>query len=556
MRKIFVIILCCVAVLLAGYAGYRAYKVGKRSHLISMARQFLDKSDGKNAQLCVQQVLRSDPRHLEATRLMAELAEAARLPSAMLWRSRVVELNPKSLDDRLALAQTAITMRDYATATNALEGVVPADNKTASYHNIAGAVAIAGNQPADAKAHFLEVCRLEPQNASAQLNLAVVRLHGTNASELTQARAVLDQLCSNPTNSALRCQALRELAVYAMRNKQEETALALSARLLRETNSVFADQLLRLSLLQPTRNAEFKTALTNCQHAAAGDPGKIQQLATWQMVKTSPGDALAWLRSLPKTTQTNQPVALLAAECFTLQQDWRGLKQWLDPQSWGELDFLRHGFLSRALRGVQLADSAKMEWEQAMRGASGQKQSLVMLFRLVAQWNWVSEGEEVLWAIVKRYPDERWAVKGLTQALIAGGRTRSLMQLNSQILGRTPADLSAKNNLAILALLLDAKELKPYDLAKDVYQKSPTNAAFASTYAFSLHLQGKNADALKIMEQIKPQDLQDPSNAGYYGVILKATGNREKAKAYLNWSAKGHLLPEEQKLFEKAKAGL
>ena len=556
MRKTFIIILCCVAVLLTGYVGYRSYNVWKCSHLMGLAHQFLAKADGRNALLCVQQVLRSDPRNLDATRVMAQLTEASRSPSALLWRTRVVELNPHSLEDRLALAQTALMLRDYATATNALGGVDEAGKNTVAYHNVAGAVAAAANQSALAEAQFLEAARLDPQNQSVQLNLAVVRLHGTNPPALAEARDSLKQLGSKATNSFLRCQALRELAFDALRHRQGDQALGLSKQLLQETNSTFQDRLLRLDVLQETQPAGFRPALTAFEHEAGGDPGKIYELAIWQMSKTSPQDALTWLRTLPSNTQTNQSVELLVAECCTMLQDWRGLQSSIERQNWGELEFVRHAFLSRALRGQELADSAKVEWEQALKAANGQKGSLLMLLRLAAQWNWQSESEDILWTIVNRYPGEQWAIQGLSQALYAGGRTRSLMQLYSQESKRVPSDLSAKNNLAMTVLLLDAQELKPYDLAREVYQKSPTNASYVSTYAFSLYLQGKNAEALKVIKTLKPQELQDPSIAGYYGLILKATGDRAKARAYLDWTAKARLLPEEKKLFDNAKAGL
>ena len=105
------------------------------------------------------------------------------------------------------------------------------------------------------------------------------------------------------------------------------------------------------------------------------------------------------------------------------------------------------------------------------------------------------------------------------------------------------------------ALLLDAQELKPRDLALEVYQKAPTNSSYASTYAFSLHLQKKDAEALKVMQMLSSKALEDPSIAGYYGLILKATGNPDKAKVYLQWASKAKLLPEEKKLFDSAKTG-
>jgi hypothetical protein len=314
--------------------------------------------------------------------------------------------------------------------------------------------------------------------------------------------------------------------------------------------------------LQAARDSEFKPSLIAFQHEAASDPGKIYELAIWQMTKISTAETLAWMQSLPMNMQTNQTVSVLVADCYVSQRDWKGLRDKLEQKEqqscWAELEFARHAYLTRALRGLQLNDSSKGEWESAVKEASGQKGRLIGLFRLASQWNWLSEREELLWAIVNRYPEEGWATQALIQALYAAGRTRSLLQLHNQMHQRAPSNLGIKNNLASLALLLDADELRPDRLAKEIYQQSPTNAAYAATYAFSLYKQGKNAEALKVMEQLKPKELQDPNSAipGYYGLILKAVGNREKAKVYLNWSAKAPLLPEEKKLFDVAKFGL
>jgi len=101
------------------------------------------------------------------------------------------------------------------------------------------------------------------------------------------------------------------------------------------------------------------------------------------------------------------------------------------------------------------------------------------------------------------------------------------------------------------AMLLDAQELNPYDLAQEVYEKAPKNPGYVSTYALALYLQKKYNDALKVIEQLPSKELKDPSNAGYYGLILKANGDA-RAASYLNIALKGGLLPEERKLFEQA----
>jgi hypothetical protein len=58
------------------------------------------------------------------------------------------------------------------------------------------------------------------------------------------------------------------------------------------------------------------------------------------------------------------------------------------------------------------------------------------------------------------------------------------------------------------------------------------------------------------MQQFTPQELQNPSIAGYYGLILKANGNKTEAKDYLNRISKAQLMPEEQALFDQAMKGL
>jgi hypothetical protein len=389
-----------------------------------------------------------------------------------------------------------------------------------------------------------------------QLNLAMVRLHGNNAALKAQARVALAKIAADPSISAIQSMALRQLTMDAKDAKQFETALVLARQLVQLPSSSFGDQLLLLDLLKKTGSAELKPALAKAQHDAVSDAGEINALATWQMANTSLDSTLAWLRTLPVNLQTNQPTALLIAQCLTFKQDWKGLQTTIQKQNWSELDFTRHAFLARAMREQGLSATSETEWQQALTLANNQQPNLVMLLRLAGQWNWESKGEDILWAIVNKYPGEQWANQALVQALFASGRTRPLMMLYGQQLNWNPSDLSAQNNLAWCALLLDAQELKPHDLAADAYGKNPTNPNFAATYAFSLHLQKKDAAALKIMQSVKPQDLQKPSIAGYYGLILKATGNPTKARSYLDLSLKSNLLPEEKKLFEQAKAGM
>jgi hypothetical protein len=250
---------------------------------------------------------------VDACRAMAELTEKLSSPAALLWRSRVVELNPKSVPDRFALARTAIMFRDYLSATNALAGFSQAARSTPEYHNLAGSVAAAMHWLAEAETHFSEAARLEPTNPIPRLNLAVVRLQGTNAQDLALARTALKLLRANPV---VHCQALREQVADSLHCGEAQNALAFSTELLQQTNALFSDRLLRLDALRATRSDDFDAAVASAQKEAAGDPGKLFAFVTWEEGRAGPAGALAWLQSLPSERQTNQPAALLAAHWF------------------------------------------------------------------------------------------------------------------------------------------------------------------------------------------------------------------------------------------------
>ncbi len=234
-------------------------------------------------------------------------------------------------------------------------------------------------------------------------------------------------------------------------------------------------------------------------------------------------------------------------------QDWPGLQACVNTGNWGETEFVRHAFSARARREHGPVEAANAEWSQAMKTADGQEANLVVLLRLATQWGWLREGEEILRAIVEAHPNEAWARQALAQSLFASGQTRGLLQLYSQQLTQDPSDLVAKNTVAITALLLDAQEFKPDQAALELYQESPTNSSFAATYAFSLYLQGKKTEALKVLDRLDAQQLETAAVAPCYGLVLKALGDRAKAKKHLDLASKFAMLPEERKFIDGAK---
>ena len=116
-----------------------------------------------------------------------------------------------------------------------------------------------------------------------------------------------------------------------------------------------------------------------------------------------------------------------------------------------------------------------------------------------------------------------------------------------------PNDIFAQNNLATTSLLLKQGLAKAHELAKSIYQLRPDEPTIVSTYAYSLHVQGRTKDGLDAFEALKPHELEQPSIALYYGALLSANGDTKKAEKFLEFAKANaaSFLPEERALMQK-----
>ena len=118
---------------------------------------------------------------------------------------------------------------------------------------------------------------------------------------------------------------------------------------------------------------------------------------------------------------------------------------------------------------------------------------------------------------------------------------------------RNPGNAENGGKYARLSLLLDSDLPKTHKLAAQLYEKNPTNMAFACTYALSLLKQDHAATALSLVHEWKIEPEKDPAVSAYYGIVLAAAGETEAAKPFLAAAEGAQLLPEEKTLVALAK---
>jgi hypothetical protein len=304
--------------------------------------------------------------------------------------------------------------------------------------------------------------------------------------------------------------------------------------------------------LREAKSQDYSSYLASLKREAATNSIQAFTLGNWIVAADGPTNALEWLQSLPLNTQTNRPATILIAECLEARQEWSPLLAWVGTQDWAGANYYRFALESIAHFSLNEDAASRATWLKATRLAQRRLDRLSQLARLSSAWGWKSEREDVLRQITTDFPKEKWATTLLESSYYFEGNTKALADLLAKSYSADPSDTKLKNDLANISLLRKSDLGKAYRMAQEAYNAAPENPFFASTYAYSLLMQDKNAEAVKIISDVKTNYLQIPSVAAYYGVVQARSGHKELALAPLKLAGKAPLLPEEKEMVRLA----
>jgi predicted Zn-dependent protease len=549
MRKMLIFLLAMAMVAAGGWFGRKAYKRVTERRLIAQARQYIEKKDWRNAGLSLQRALQVNPMSADASELLADLLETQGVPAELGWRIRAAQLVPAKPEYRLAWAKTAIKAGDLTSAKAALDGLHAKEKTTLEYHKLAGALAWAEKDAAEAEHQYSEALRLDPSSKTAIMNLATIHLASTNAALATEGRATMEQLT---TNDDLRITALQLLEREALSRKDVPSVVEYARRIEESPGALIGDRIAYLEALRQSKSPDYASYLASLQHEAKTNSVQAFALGRWMGSANNPTNALKWLQSLPSATQTNQPVTVLVADFLAQLHEWNTLMDWTETQDWGAGNYYRLALQSLARFELKEDEGAKAAWRKAARLSERRLDRLSELARLSGAWGWKSERDEVLREITADFPKEKWAAGLLESEYYQEGNSRALADLLAKSYSADPSDPKLKNDLANVCLLRKSDLSKAYRMAQEAYNAAPNNPFFASTYAYSLLMQDKPAEAVKIISDVKTNYLQIPSVAAYYGVVQARSGHKELALAPLKLAGNAPLLPEEKEMVRVA----
>jgi tetratricopeptide (TPR) repeat protein len=542
-------------VLLAGasFLGWKTYLRVREGSIVQKARSFYEAKDYNQALIAAQWALQVSPKSVEANRIMADLADVANSSQAVFWHRTVAQLEPGVPEHHYKWAEAGLRSGNLPMAGQALAGLPETARQTAQYHDVAGRIAQASGQAAEAVQHFSEAVRLDPANESFRFGLAAARLESPEAAVRDDARAAIEKFRAV---AQYRQRAHRALIQDRFRRSEWKEGFLLAADLQAVPDAPFEDRMLLLDMLRKFKRPELHSYLMDVQTVAARAPESAATLLTWLNQNTMALIAADWSKSLPEEIRTQYPVPTAIAEAYANLRDWKRLKPMVFEGNWGYSDFMRIALHARVLReeGEELA--SRTQWTAAIRATGQRPEALEQLTRFAAGMKWETEATDLLWQVARGKDNPQWALAALQNQYTEHGNTRGMLNVATRRLELDPANVAAQNDVAALSLLLNSNLERAIALAREARRKEPANPVIATTYGYAEHLAGNTEEALKIYRSLPVELLHSPSVSAYYAVLLAYAGSPEEAGQSLGRAEAGKLLPEERELAAKTRAML
>src|ERR1700730_477795 len=538
--------------------GLKLYDDWHQTRLLHRATALLQEGKLSKAAQTARELLARRPDFLPALYLLADAAERENLEEAVKWREQIARLLPTDLDSQLNLASAALRFGKLDLARQALDRVPSGDRDRAAFHVVAGWLARAQGNFAEQEEQFAGAVKKEPTNDLYQFNLAALQIRSRDPEKSVKGRDTLQRLSKV---APYRSGALRALLNDSVARNDLAAADNFAQQLQMSPEVTFGDYLLCLNFYRKLDEKKFRLSLERVKPFAARDPSNLASLMEWMNQNGLAGDVVKWIDKLPAAQLSSTPTSVAAADAYARGKNWSRLKRWTRTGMWGDAEYLRLAYQAIARRqsrprsGTPNTEFESL-WRSAEQLASEQPEGELTLARLSSKWELEKESEELWWRIAEKPPTRRDGPEVLRRFYGEKNQIAKLYDVLQRLHESSPNEAPITADLARLGLNIGQNTAQSHQLAKEAYDRAPTEVNCALTYAFSLSRLGRNAEALAIVESLPPDQLHDPHAAVYVALLLAQAGQIEAANNYIATADDGNISPEEEKLLDEAKTNL
>jgi hypothetical protein len=263
-----------------------------------------------------------------------------------------------------------------------------------------------------------------------------------------------------------------------------------------------------------------------------------------------------WSRTLERDIIGVTPVCVAVADAYARSSDWQRLREFLDGGAWGEQEYLRRAFLSRALERLDEPEAGATEWNDglsAARSRGDSRERLDRMVRLAIGWGWTHRAQEVMWSLAGTPACPRWILDRLWLVAIEKKDAAQLQKLAGVLARVDSKSVIFRNDFAFYSLLIRSDNGNPHGEAEKLFTENPGDQSVLLTRALSLYVQGDPAGAAALTGSLPAEALKRPRTALYHAIFLTAAGESAKASEFVTVAQDWKMFPEEKTMLDRAK---
>ncbi len=555
------LVIAAVAVAIGAWLGIdpikEQYHLWKQQRALKQAKGFIEKNDAADAQLALQVAFQAAPGNIGAFRIAADMLEQVGSRQSLDVRQEIVQMMSATVDDRVALVNSAIKFGDYNAAHDALSQMAPEDANKPPALAAALSFAVATENAPVADMLLDRLKAMTPDNEDLKFAQAALHLKHPDAAKRDDAHRYLEQIATNPKFSL---RAHRQLMSDAMARRDYLQAKKWAGLLAADPGATFKDRLYKANFDELLDKRPFGDVFAELAPLAGATPSDAVDFSDWLLVQGKVAQADSWLGGLPPAVRDTSPVNSARAGTAAQLKDWDRLATMLEAGAWGPVppEVIRLAMAAHLVGSRGSPTLQAQVWDQAIQAGQNSLLSLVALQRLAGVWLFEAESERTLWAITRVFPDQTWAHQALFNAYRAKGDAASMRDVMIVLRDAHPSVVRYKHDAALLTLLTQPASDwdPPKDVVQQLYQKDTANPFYATSYAFALAQAGKAPEALAVVTRMSQADRDYSPRSPYLAYVYGVNKDRGQVDRLQGLSLGTKFTKEEQALFIGARVEL
>jgi tetratricopeptide (TPR) repeat protein len=528
--------LVVLVVLVGGGIGAVLFTGWRAQDLARKAVESVERGDLRLALIQSESARNLRGNHPAVLRAQARVRFEANDPSCLQTWEQIARQGPLSLEDRQAQAEAAVRFggaEAFGTAIAEFE----ATGRLADAETWRGRRALSQKNFTAAERHLRQAVEEEPA-AERRIELARLLVMINTPESLAEAVQIVESMMGGPDEKAALAFGLQAVpAGPATRRawaervmvdpKADDPAVLTAADVLVNDRLAAVDEIVeRLQVVFTGANVE--------------DRGRY---AKWLLDRNRPVDALVFARA--GEARGSRGTFLVRAEALSSTGNWRELLELVDagsPVSEPVTMLLR----ARAEQGLGRTAAAERSWARAVRTAPVRGQ-LPEVMAQVDEAGRPDVSDRVLLELCGEHATSEYALRVARWRFSLRGAPRLRQEAFRRALQVAPQAASVQD-LARLERLLDRQPVDTAETAAAL-ESEPGNVDFRLTHALALLVDGRAAEARKVLEpsEIVRHQLQ-PGQKAVVAAVLGATGSRTEAIALARTMRPTHLTDAEYRL--------